>query len=290
MTAVPRVFISWSGESRDIASALCELLDSIFDERINLWKSYQNIKPGERWSDALDRELENSNFAIICLIPNNLTSPWIHYEAGALSKTKTVNSAVVPYCMDLGEGELHDPLSRFQAVVADREGTLGLVSRLNALLDEKGALNKTDLQRKFRDFWPNLDERLRTIRNKITGTRLHPFNCLSVSELLRRECLRDDAAYGELRDPTHIYVNASEPIESQDPRYARQVMKNIRREARYYYVFKLRPENGEHSANMIVKLARVPQDANARSRIGICRGLAMPGPPPSANLEQTVQR
>lgn len=278
MTTVPRVFISWSGESRDIASALCDLLDSIFDERINFWTSYQNIKPGERWSDALDRELETSNFGIICLVPNNLMAPWIHYEAGALSKTKTVNSAVVPYCMDLGEGELRDPLSRFQAVVADRDGTLGLVSRLNALLDEKGALNKTDLQRQFRDFWPDLEERLREIRSKLTGTRLHSFKCLSVSELLRRECLRDDAVYGELRDPTHIYINASEPIESQDPRYARQVMKNIRREARYYYVFKLRPENGEHIANMIVKLARVPQDRECEIKNRDMPGLSDAGP------------
>lgn len=266
MTCPLSVFFSWSGEaSRNIAEALSAMLEAIFGSRVTCWKSYDNIKPGERWSDALDRQLDRSNFAIVCLVPNNLMAPWIHYEAGALSRTKDL--AVVPYCVNLNEGELRDPLTRFfQAEQATADGTFKLVKCINGHLGN--ALDDTTLQNTFTRFWKNLETKLK--ESDLRAVRDACFECITTSELLKRESVRGDREpSGELQLPTYVYVNASEPLEGAEKDFSRRVMRNIRGGAepsrgiaRYWYVFKLRPENGEHIADMIVNLATsAPEDS-----------------------------
>ena len=82
-----KVFISWSGErSRSIAEALREWLPDVI-QAVKPWLSAEDIDKGARWSSDLAHELEDAHVGVICLTPENLEEPWIHFEAGALSKT-----------------------------------------------------------------------------------------------------------------------------------------------------------------------------------------------------------
>jgi len=90
-----RVFISWSGEhSGEVAKALQQWLPRVL-QAVRPWLSSASIDPGARWSDEVAGALEELNFGILCLTPENLTSAWLLFEAGALSKTVS-ESRVVP--------------------------------------------------------------------------------------------------------------------------------------------------------------------------------------------------
>jgi hypothetical protein len=52
---------------------------------------------------------------------DNLNASWLHFEAGALAKV-SANSLLL-YSLDVPPHEISLPLSQFQAVRADREGT-----------------------------------------------------------------------------------------------------------------------------------------------------------------------
>jgi hypothetical protein len=81
-----KVFISWSGErSRAVAEALREWLPNVI-QTVNLWVSLADIEKGARWSTDITAQLEECSVGLICLTPENLSAPWLLFEAGALSK------------------------------------------------------------------------------------------------------------------------------------------------------------------------------------------------------------
>ena len=92
--------------------------------------------PSERrWGRDLDEQLEASDFGILCLTPDNLTAPWIHFEAGSLAKDPRL-AHVIPYRFMLTTTDVAPPLSQFQGVDATREGTLKLAVALNKTLQK----------------------------------------------------------------------------------------------------------------------------------------------------------
>jgi hypothetical protein len=81
-----KVFISWSGAlSRALAVELREWLPMVV-QQVDAWISTRDIDPGQRWALVLGQELEKSDFAIVCLTPDNRQSPWLLFEAGAVAR------------------------------------------------------------------------------------------------------------------------------------------------------------------------------------------------------------
>jgi hypothetical protein len=78
-----KVFISWSGErSWMMAEALRGWLPLVL-YYVKPWVSGKDIQAGERWSLEVGKELEESNFGILCLTKDNLDAGWMLFEAGA---------------------------------------------------------------------------------------------------------------------------------------------------------------------------------------------------------------
>lgn len=95
-----KVFLSWSGDrSKAVAEALHSWLPRVL-QAVEPWTSFDNIERGARWAPELAQVLEETRFGILCLTPENLLSPWLLFEAGALSKTLD-NTFVSPYLLDL---------------------------------------------------------------------------------------------------------------------------------------------------------------------------------------------
>src|SRR5258705_12105319 len=95
-----KIFISWSGSrSHKLANQLRAWLPHVI-QNIEPFMSSGDIATGARWRTNVSSELEKCNFGIICLTPENLRAPWIHFEAGALSKA-VGNSHVAPMLLDL---------------------------------------------------------------------------------------------------------------------------------------------------------------------------------------------
>lgn len=163
-----KVFISWSKDrSGHIARALSEWLPAVV-QAPTYWMSQNDIHAGTRWYLEINSELSETDFGIICVTPENQHEPWLMFEAGALAKTITDRTFVVPYLIDMRPGELSLPLSEFHAVEADKPGTLELVKSINFALRRNQQRNLPDnhLNSIFEDAWKRLDKSLKALPQK----------------------------------------------------------------------------------------------------------------------------
>src|SRR5579863_7341899 len=120
-----KIFISWSGEqSRAVGEALREWLPNVLF-LADPWMSAGDIEKGAKWNQVVSGELEKSNFSVICLSSDNLNSPWLLFESGALSKRS--DSRVFTYLFGVEYADVKDPLSQFQHTKADEGDTKRLV-------------------------------------------------------------------------------------------------------------------------------------------------------------------
>ena len=160
-----KVFISWSKDrSGQIARALSEWLPTVI-QAPTYWMSQSDIYAGTRWYLEINSELAETDFGIICVTPENQREPWLMFEAGALAKTITDRTFVVPYLIDMRLGELSLPLSEFHAVQATKEGTFELVKSVNFALRQNQEKNLLDnhLTAIFDDAWKRLESRLNAL-------------------------------------------------------------------------------------------------------------------------------
>jgi len=185
-----KVFVSWSGErSKAIANGLKHWLSDVF-QGLHVWMSDHDIQAGARWSSELGVELEESKFGIVCLTPENLDSHWLSFEAGALSKA-IKESRVAPYRFQLRASDVGPPLSQFQGVDANEEGTLKLVLSIN---DALGKLlpDEAKARRAFERWWPDLQAILEKIPRTATQEIRSDRELLEeILEIVRRSGIRD---------------------------------------------------------------------------------------------------
>jgi hypothetical protein len=156
------VFLSWSGDrSKSAALALEKWLSQVI-QAVELWIS-TDIDKGLRWGPEITDRLERSRVGIIVLTPENRESPWILFEAGALSKTK--DAYVCTLLIDLTHSAVEPPLSQFQHTTCDKADLLRLLKTINAAIDSVGerSLPESTLNDVFETNWPQLDEKLKTI-------------------------------------------------------------------------------------------------------------------------------
>lgn len=160
-----KVFISWSKDrSGHIAKALSEWLPTVV-QAPTYWMSQSDVFAGTRWYLEINSELSATDFGIICVTPENQHEPWLMFEAGALAKTITDRTFVVPYLIDMRPGELRLPLSEFHAVEAHKQGTFELVKSINFALrqNQERNLSESHLRAIFDDAWKRLERELKTL-------------------------------------------------------------------------------------------------------------------------------
>ncbi len=105
----------------------------------------------------------SADSASLCLTPENLNAPWIHFEAGALAgRFRRDRTSVCPYLYSVKPSDLRGPLSRFQAVLANEEGTRKMFSAMNNALGGD-RLEADVLNTVFNRWWPDLDTWLKGV-------------------------------------------------------------------------------------------------------------------------------
>lgn len=155
-----RVFISWSGErSRAMAQALRTWLPLVL-HFVDPWLSEVDIEPGRRWGDAVAKELEASSFGIICVTRENISAPWVLFEAGALAKSLD-GSKVIPILVDIEFKEISGPLAQFQAKKVEMPGILEVVRCMNDL--STTPISQDRLKQLFEALWPSLEAKYKEI-------------------------------------------------------------------------------------------------------------------------------
>lgn len=157
-----KVFFSWSGErSHSLAKAFREWLPNVI-QAVDPWMSSADIVAGARWQSEIALQLQEARVGIILLTPENVSSPWLLYEVGALSRALET-AYVCPYLFGFSPSELRGPLIQFQAVNGDKNGTFSLVRTLNRAMGQ-GSIEERRLEQTFVRWWPDLESRFEEIQ------------------------------------------------------------------------------------------------------------------------------
>jgi hypothetical protein len=153
-----KVFLSWHGEmSHRVALALREWLPKVI-QAVKPFIS-DDIGRGERWSEAVAKELSETNFGIICLTPFNLKAPWVIFEAGAISKAID-KSVVSPFLFLIDESHIEGPLAQYQLTQNKEASIFSLLTRINDKLAPETPLTPELLREEFIEWWPKLKAKL----------------------------------------------------------------------------------------------------------------------------------
>lgn len=158
-----KVFVSWSGEfSKKIALLIKDWVEQCI-QSVEAFVSDEDIEKGENWSARLSNELSNTNYGIVCLTSDNISTPWIHFEAGALSKL--VDSRVSTIAVDVQYSEIKGPLSSFQNTKLEKTDMLSLLKSINNSIEKSGekSLNEDKLKNSFEAFWNTFDKNLKKL-------------------------------------------------------------------------------------------------------------------------------
>jgi hypothetical protein len=154
-----KIFLSWSGKtSREVAQAFHDWLPFVI-QAVKPFISTGDIDKGKRWSDVLSSELNETAYGILVITPDNFDKPWIHFEAGAISKAVD-KSYVSPFLFNIDPLRVVGPLSQFQATINDPEDILRLLHSINGRLPEDQQLTSEVLDREFELLWPDLKKKL----------------------------------------------------------------------------------------------------------------------------------
>ena len=127
------------------------------------WMSSKDIDKGKQWFGELQGFLGEATSCIICVTAENVRSPWIYYETGAVAAKKQ-DVLVCPYLVGIGVSMIADgPLPQFQCTEATKEDTLALIQSLNKTLATPH--DEVLVREKFEDKWPEFEEELARILN-----------------------------------------------------------------------------------------------------------------------------
>jgi hypothetical protein len=193
------LFLSSSGStSREIATALHDWIPRVI-QRITPFMASTDIDKGQLWFDVIAKQLRESDYGIICLTKYNCTSPWLHYEGGALWKALG-KSAVSPLLFDVDVASIAGPFAEFQGTTyslthdqdaGGKQQIWGLVHSLNNRFPAEERLPENLLEDEFERWWPRLRhafDRIRPKQDEVTQTAYH---WLYAFEDLAREVTAD---------------------------------------------------------------------------------------------------
>lgn len=159
-----KVFISWSGSlSKELGETLRDWLPAVL-QAVAPYFTPSDIEKGTRWANDIAKELQSSSFGILCITRENISAPWILFEAGALSKRleKTHNC---PILLGISNADLSGPLKQFQGTAFDKNDVKQLINAINNRITE-GKLNSKTLVTAFEIWWPDLYEKVSAILAK----------------------------------------------------------------------------------------------------------------------------
>jgi hypothetical protein len=118
--------------------------------------SESDIGKGARWRSEIEEKLNVAQAGIIVLTPDSLSSSWLLFEAGALSKK---NERVYTYLVDLPE--LGDPLAQFQRTKSEKLDTLAMVKGINSQLPKP--IEEERVSRAFEHNWSEFEKALTSV-------------------------------------------------------------------------------------------------------------------------------
>ena len=106
--------------------------------------------------------MQDASFGILCVTKDNLSSSWLNFEAGALSKSLD-QSKVCPFLVDLKPSEIqNNPILQFQMTSFSQDEMKKLFKSINENMGDQ-KVSEEILTTSFEAFWPKIQESLQRI-------------------------------------------------------------------------------------------------------------------------------
>lgn len=104
--------------------------------------------------DVIAGELQDRDYGIVVLTQENMRSPWVNFEAGALGKTLGA-AKVAPLLLDLTRADVIGPIAQFQStLLTDRDDVRQFIRDIATLSPE---IPEASIDALFDAKWPELD-------------------------------------------------------------------------------------------------------------------------------------
>lgn len=163
-----KVFISWSGAlAKNVATVWFDLVKETFDS-VEPFMSEENIGAGERGLNKIAAQLSGTSFGIIVVTQENQNSPWLNYEAGALSKDlddQTVR--VAPSLVDFErKNDVAGPLGQFQASLLNREGVEFILIEIAKVI----GVDDGPIRKRVANSWNEYSDRFEAAKTAVGST------------------------------------------------------------------------------------------------------------------------
>jgi TIR domain len=207
-----KIFISWSGKlSHAVAKALRDWLPSVL-QSVEPYVSSEDIEKGARWGTEISRELNDTDFGILCVTRDNANSEWLNFEAGALSKSIDT-SRVSPFLLGLRSADLIGPLSQFQATLPERGEVTRLLKTINSASEKP--IEEPRLVEAANMWWPKLDAQIKVALSEVASppeerqrdTREMIEELLEITRSLQRRLVRTERTDSEERRVAGIPIS-----------------------------------------------------------------------------------
>jgi hypothetical protein len=153
------VFVSWSQPAAaEIARHLKPFLEDVLGTA-TIFMS-QAMEAGTRWSMEIPQRLESCNAGLVLVTPENRREPWLHFEAGALSKQIDESRVVPLLCGGASVGDIQGtPLSLFQAANLNHDEFIAICVSFGHAF---GTPEDT-VRRRFDKSWPELEQEVSNV-------------------------------------------------------------------------------------------------------------------------------
>jgi hypothetical protein len=207
-----KVFLGWSGEaSQKVAQVLHAWLPKVI-QSIKPYVSSEDIAKGVRWAPEIAKELQASNYGIICITNENAQSPWINFEAGALSR-EIEKSFVTPFLFNLRPSEIQGPLAQFQSVLNEEDDIWKLLESINGKQEPEHRLEKGVLKEVFSMWWPRLRDDLSAIATEEATKHSPPKR--TATEILEDLLMLSQAQHRDIRIRLRDHSKALDAISAE---------------------------------------------------------------------------
>ena len=189
-----KVFLGWSEDRSRLAAAAFKTWIEEVLQCVEPWMS-PDIDKGANWPAELSNRLETTYVGVVFLTRDNLASPWLHFEVGALAKTKSGRPCVV--LLDVSPTDVKGPLALYQHTRCAEDDIRRLIQNLRTWAENEGekVIPATALDALFARSWPSLERSLEQVRK--TGKTAGPIRTeddLARETLTVVRSLRDEIA------------------------------------------------------------------------------------------------
>jgi len=157
-----KVFISWSGErSKQLGAAIRDWLPNVL-QFVKPYFTPADMEKGARWNNEISKELGQSQIGIFAMTREALTSSWIMFEAGAISKV-IEEGRICAIVFNIDKTDLVGPLATFQATAFNKDEIRQLLTTINNAASKEVALLDRSLDAAFDKWWPDLEQKVAAI-------------------------------------------------------------------------------------------------------------------------------